>query len=173
MLSGLPFPPPGNLPNPGIEPVPPLSLALAGGLLLNSLGSPDWSRLRGRCCNEAHHILLHWHRLPLYVHSEGKYLKAIFGGVWSLLNCCNLGAGRNPEVFSMLYFSQHGSISPSLKTPRNWKPGPWLGFLSVWFRIWHCGPRPLSLQPHLGNRGCWFWPHFLLLPHIQETWEPI
>ena len=29
--SGLPFPPPGNLPNPEIEPASPVSLALAGG----------------------------------------------------------------------------------------------------------------------------------------------
>ena len=28
--SGLPFPPPGNLPNPGIEPTSPVALALAG-----------------------------------------------------------------------------------------------------------------------------------------------
>ena len=29
--TGLPFPPPGDLPNPGIEPMSPVSLALAGG----------------------------------------------------------------------------------------------------------------------------------------------
>ena len=29
--SGLPFPPPGDLPNPGIEPASPASPALAGG----------------------------------------------------------------------------------------------------------------------------------------------
>ena len=31
--SGLPFPPPGDLPDPGIEPASPVSLALAGGFL--------------------------------------------------------------------------------------------------------------------------------------------
>ena len=30
-LSGLPCPPPGDLPNPGIEPKPPMSPVLAGG----------------------------------------------------------------------------------------------------------------------------------------------
>ena len=34
--SGLPFPPPGNLPNPGIEPAPLMSPALAGGVLTTS-----------------------------------------------------------------------------------------------------------------------------------------
>ena len=29
--SGLPFPPPGDLPDPGIEPESPVSLVLAGG----------------------------------------------------------------------------------------------------------------------------------------------
>ena len=38
--SGLPFPPPGDLPNPGIEPACPASSALAGGLPLSHLGSP-------------------------------------------------------------------------------------------------------------------------------------
>ena len=31
--SGLPCPPPGDLPKPGIEPMSPVSLALAGGIL--------------------------------------------------------------------------------------------------------------------------------------------
>ena len=40
-LSGLPFPPPGHLPNPGIEPTSPLSLVIIGGFLpLSHLGSP-------------------------------------------------------------------------------------------------------------------------------------
>ena len=34
--SGLPYPPPGDLPNPGIEPVSLTSLALAGGLFTTS-----------------------------------------------------------------------------------------------------------------------------------------
>ena len=34
--SGLPYPPPGDLPNPGIEPVSLMSLALAGGLFTTS-----------------------------------------------------------------------------------------------------------------------------------------
>ena len=39
--SGLPFPPPEDLPNPGIEPRSPVSPALeADSLLLNYLGSP-------------------------------------------------------------------------------------------------------------------------------------
>ncbi|MGT9536967.1 hypothetical protein ACVWBC_15400, partial [Enterococcus faecalis] len=33
---GLPFPPPGNLPNPGIEPVSLMSPALAGGFFTTS-----------------------------------------------------------------------------------------------------------------------------------------
>ena len=40
--SGLPFPPPGDLPNPGIEPVSPVSPARAGGFFTTEihLGSP-------------------------------------------------------------------------------------------------------------------------------------
>ena len=39
--SGLPFPPPAGLPNPGTEPTSPASPALAGGVFtLNYLGSP-------------------------------------------------------------------------------------------------------------------------------------
>ena len=39
--SGLPFPPPGDLPDPGIKPVSRVSPALAGGFLpAKSLGSP-------------------------------------------------------------------------------------------------------------------------------------
>jgi len=39
--SGLPFPPPGDLPNPGIEPTSLVSLASAGSFLpLCHLGSP-------------------------------------------------------------------------------------------------------------------------------------
>ena len=34
--SGSPCPPPGDLPNPGIKPTPPLSCALAGGFLTTS-----------------------------------------------------------------------------------------------------------------------------------------
>ena len=34
--SGLPFSPPGDLPNPGMEPVSPLSLTLAGGFFTTS-----------------------------------------------------------------------------------------------------------------------------------------
>ena len=41
--SGLPFPPPGDLPNPGTEPMSPASPALAGGFLpLCHLGSLEW-----------------------------------------------------------------------------------------------------------------------------------
>ena len=48
-------------------------------------------------------------------------------------------------MYTLLYINKGlPGGSPSLKTPRNWKPGPWWGFLSVWFRIWHCDPRPLS-----------------------------
>ena len=40
--SGLPFPTPGDLPNPGIEPTSAVFAALAGGpLLLSHLGSPQ------------------------------------------------------------------------------------------------------------------------------------
>ena len=38
--SGLPFPPPGDLPNPGIEPMSPVSPALAGGLFITM--PPGW-----------------------------------------------------------------------------------------------------------------------------------
>ena len=40
--SGLPFPPPGDLPNPGIEPTCPVSPALAGGFFtIEPLGKPS------------------------------------------------------------------------------------------------------------------------------------
>ena len=40
--SRLPFPPPGDLPDPGIKPVPPISLALAKGFFTAAhLGSPN------------------------------------------------------------------------------------------------------------------------------------
>ena len=35
--SGLPFPPPGDLPDPGIEPTPPMSLALAGRFFFTTI----------------------------------------------------------------------------------------------------------------------------------------
>ena len=39
--SGLPFPFPGDLPDPGIEPTPPVSPALAGGFFTTApLGKP-------------------------------------------------------------------------------------------------------------------------------------
>ena len=39
-LSGVPFPPPRYLPNPGIEPAPPASPALAGGFFTTELETP-------------------------------------------------------------------------------------------------------------------------------------
>ena len=43
--SGLPFPPPEDLPNPGIKPVCPGSPALAGGFLTaEPLGSRGWKK---------------------------------------------------------------------------------------------------------------------------------
>ena len=38
--SGLPFPPPGDLPDSGVEPTLAVAPALAGGLFLSQLGSP-------------------------------------------------------------------------------------------------------------------------------------
>ena len=39
--SGLPFPPPGDLPDPGIQPTSPVSPALADGFfMLSHMGSP-------------------------------------------------------------------------------------------------------------------------------------
>ena len=40
--SGVPCPPPGDLPDPGIEPTPPVSPALVGSLLLAPLGKLSW-----------------------------------------------------------------------------------------------------------------------------------
>ena len=45
--SGLPFPPPGDLPNPGIEPLSLMSLALAGGFFT---ASTTWEALRTWLC---------------------------------------------------------------------------------------------------------------------------
>jgi len=41
--SGLPFPPPGDLPNPGIEPASLASPALAGGFFTTALPGPPWA----------------------------------------------------------------------------------------------------------------------------------
>ena len=44
IMEGLPFPPPGNLPDPGIKPMSPVSPALqAGSLPLNHWGRPKYS----------------------------------------------------------------------------------------------------------------------------------
>ena len=49
--SGLPFPPPGDLPDPGIEPMAPASPALqADSLLLSHQGSPDICKLMADSC---------------------------------------------------------------------------------------------------------------------------
>ena len=48
-LSGLPFPPPGDLPDPGIEPTSPVSPVLAGGFF-----SATWEALN------------HIHENPIY-----------------------------------------------------------------------------------------------------------
>ena len=45
--SGLPFPPPGDLPDPGIESMSPASLALAGGCFTTSA---TWDILHGLNC---------------------------------------------------------------------------------------------------------------------------
>jgi len=44
--SGLPFPPPEDLPDPGIEPVSPAGAALAGGFLTTSA---TWEAQRSQC----------------------------------------------------------------------------------------------------------------------------
>ena len=42
--SGLPFPPPGNLPHPGIEPLSPVAAALAAGFFtIEPYGTPLYS----------------------------------------------------------------------------------------------------------------------------------
>ena len=46
--SGLPFPPPGDLPNPGVEPTSPLSPALAGGFFATSAIS--WTSSGANSC---------------------------------------------------------------------------------------------------------------------------
>ena len=51
--NGLPFPPPGNLPNPGIKPVSLMSPALAGGFLTNSViggRSGKYKAIKGIIC---------------------------------------------------------------------------------------------------------------------------
>ena len=51
--SGLPFPPPGDLPNPGIKPVSPGSLALqVDSLPTESLGKPDSLKVNAKCSTE-------------------------------------------------------------------------------------------------------------------------
>ena len=51
--NGLPFPPPGNLPNPGIKPVSLMSPALAGGFLTKSAirgRSGKYKAIKGIIC---------------------------------------------------------------------------------------------------------------------------
>ena len=49
---GLPFPPPGDLPDPGIKPASPVSPALAGGFL-SHWGSPNivYSKVKKKKCS--------------------------------------------------------------------------------------------------------------------------
>ena len=49
--SGLPFPLPGDLPDPGIQPLPPMFPALAGGLF-TVWATRTWEK--GRCCDNSH-----------------------------------------------------------------------------------------------------------------------
>ena len=50
--SGLPCPPPGDLPHPGIEPEPPVTPTLqAGSLQLRHQGSPKYDILTSKCCH--------------------------------------------------------------------------------------------------------------------------
>ena len=50
--SGLPFPPPGDIPNPGIEPMSPASPAVAGGFFTAvTPGKPIKKKKRGYCMN--------------------------------------------------------------------------------------------------------------------------
>ena len=65
--SGLPFPSPGDLPDPGIKPVSPLSSALAGGFFtLNHQGSPPLGQRVLRINSHVHITLL----IVMLVHAK-------------------------------------------------------------------------------------------------------
>ena len=52
--SGLLFPPPGDLPDPGVKPTPPVSPALADGFLTTKPPGEAWSHMmiyKGTCCD--------------------------------------------------------------------------------------------------------------------------
>ena len=52
--NGLPFPPPGDLPDPGIEPVSPASPALAGGFFTTE---PPVHILEKKCLNDSYYFV--------------------------------------------------------------------------------------------------------------------
>ena len=77
--SGLPFPSPENLPNPGIKPASP---ALAGNsLLLSNQGSPIPSRLNHNAKYELQGIIMCQCRLPIILinNNYNKYTILIGG----------------------------------------------------------------------------------------------
>ena len=68
---GLPFPPPGDLPDPGTEHASPASLALqAESLPLSHWGSPSFQMVPSICCNYVHGFVF------MSVHSICKGVEA-------------------------------------------------------------------------------------------------
>ena len=69
--SGLPFPPPGDLPNPGIKPASPVSIALAGGFFfffkpLSHLGSLGLKELKTKVLQCFFKYLFQLHKISTF-----------------------------------------------------------------------------------------------------------
>ena len=67
--SGLPFPPPGNLPDPGIEPESPAALTLAGGFFTTEPSGKPW--------HNAEHIIKMWMSVLLQLVRTFQTLKGL------------------------------------------------------------------------------------------------
>ena len=78
--NGLPFPPPEGLPDPGIEPTSPVSLALAGGFFTTE--PPRDQQSISRRMNETL-----WPQMP--VHSPGTLSQGLPALVYSFIHSCS------------------------------------------------------------------------------------
>ena len=88
--SGLPCPPPGDLPEPGIKPRSPMFPALAGGFFTTSTTWEAQSQVRWWFCFLFQYLLFIW------LYQVIAVAAGIFHfGTWTLLPCGNL---REPEI---------------------------------------------------------------------------
>ena len=130
--SGLPFPSPGDFPNPGIESSSLTSPALAGGFFTTSA---SW---------EAHCQRLHWTEL-----CSDCFL-------WSLLRCpFNMvfnrynHADQTSSLFMRLFLKVRSGPKDPSPTAYNKPPLPHLA------KLWACQPEPPGIMGRLQNPQFW------------------